>query len=120
MRTCSWVLLSRIQYASLMLAAFACGPAPLPEPPGVDEQDWEPLCGERCAGAPVQVQVGDGYSCIRYAGGAVLCWGIRRGVPDDSRFNGPEGGGVGIPGITQWPQIVMPEGIDRASAFGGG
>lgn len=103
--------------ALLGACAMACGPAEPADPPGVVERDWEAECGERCTGPPVQVRVGKGYSCVRYAGGAVLCWGIRRGVEADLRVDREERGSVGV---TQWPQIEMPEGIVEASDLAAG
>ena len=97
-----------LHLASLGLL-LACGSPPADV---VVERNWEYLCGERCAGAPVQVEVGIGYSCVRYAGGAVLCWGIRRGVAADVDAYRHERGPVGF---SDWPQIEMPEGIVAAA-----
>ena len=104
--------------ALTVLLLVSCGPGEGVDPPEVVERDWEAVCGDRCAGAPVQVRVGDGYSCVRYEGGTVLCWGIRRGVAEDEDVFAHEGGAVGVPGVTQWPQIEMPTGIMEASDLG--
>jgi len=65
--------------ALLALALGACGTAPPPEP----APDWAGICGRHCAGEPAQVRVGAHQVCLRYAGGAVLCWGEVRGRTDD-------------------------------------
>lgn len=61
----------------LTLVGLAACAGPSPDHPPID---WEAVCGAACAAPPVQVDVGKGSSCVRYAGGAVLCWGDRRGT----------------------------------------
>ena len=45
--------------------------------------NWARVCGRRCAGAPVQVELGSYETCVRYAGGAMICWGDVRGSIED-------------------------------------
>ena len=45
--------------------------------------DWARVCGRHCAGAPVQAELGSYETCLRYAGGAMICWGDVRGSIED-------------------------------------
>jgi len=63
-------------------AVAACEPPASPEAP--PPPDWARICGRHCAGAPVQVSIGGVHTCVRYAGGAVVCWGLVRGVAEDT------------------------------------
>jgi len=77
---------SRVARACLGLlvlgAVAACEPPAVPEAPL--PPDWARICGRHCAGAPVQVSIGGVHTCVRYAGGAVICWGLIRGVAEDT------------------------------------
>ena len=57
-------------------ALCACGGGP-------SYPNWARVCGRHCAGKPVQVELGGFHTCLRYAGGAVICWGSVRGSRDD-------------------------------------
>jgi len=47
------------------------------------DSSWAATCGDACAGAARQVSVGDHTVCVRYTGGAIVCWGESRGRRDD-------------------------------------
>lgn len=105
----------------MSIALAGCTPE-TPGPAYPVEQDWQTLCGERCAGPPVQIRVGSGFSCVRYnspdeIGGTVLCWGAMRGVAAD--LGVPPLYRPGIP-TYDWPQITMPEGIVGAHDLAAG
>ena len=74
--------MTRCTSSLFLLALFslpACGSADPPRP----TPDWASVCGRHCAGAPVQVAVGGHQVCLRYPGGAMICWGEVRGRADD-------------------------------------
>jgi len=71
---------SRVTRAALGLLVAgllsACGGGP-------SFPNWARVCGRHCAGAPVQVELGYYETCLRYAGGAMICWGDVRGSLED-------------------------------------
>ena len=88
MPTASWDAgpsLRRLSLSITLCLLAGCGEPPFRHP----VVDWEAECGDACAGPPVQVDVGEGSSCVRYAGGAVLCWGSRRGTEWSTGHDGP-------------------------------
>ncbi|NOY90343.1 MAG: hypothetical protein GXP55_03965 [Deltaproteobacteria bacterium] len=50
---------------------------------GPNPQDWARVCGRYCAGHPVQVEIDRLETCVRYAGGAMICWGDVHGSSRD-------------------------------------